>query len=316
MPELDPAGYRWLRSRVYALWTWLAIVDDDGHELCRLNCETDPRIARTVNDVENEIEIEVSLRGDDPEFVNRLPVRIAATCLHTTPMTYSTIGSPNLCQYPFDIGASWWSKKNVTVTPNAIVAPDGTLTADTITEADAITTYRRVIRNYGMAANGLYPGQVYTFSSYLKAGSRPQASLTVYEDSYMRHFRFDLLTGEVTYQHGFFSNGGIEDAGNGWWRCFVTFTASGGKSGGFAGVYMGTASGAYSFMGDPENYPDGIGVWGVQMVPGTQPAPILQPDTDYRSLVAYTPATLSAATDGVVLTHRCHIPRSLLSEVI
>lgn len=82
MPELDPAGYRWLRSRVYALWTWLAIVDDDGHELCRLNCETDPRIARTVNDAENEIEIEVRLRGDDPEFIPRLPVRIAATVLY------------------------------------------------------------------------------------------------------------------------------------------------------------------------------------------------------------------------------------------
>lgn len=81
MPELDPAGYRWLRARAYERWRYIAVLDPDGRELCRLDMNTDPRIARTINDGTGEIEIEVSLRGDDPEFVNRLPVRLAATCL-------------------------------------------------------------------------------------------------------------------------------------------------------------------------------------------------------------------------------------------
>lgn len=84
MPELDPAGYRWLRARTYERWRYLAVLDPDGRELCRLDMNTDPRIARTINDGTGEIEIEVSLRGDDPEFVYRLPVWIAATALYPT----------------------------------------------------------------------------------------------------------------------------------------------------------------------------------------------------------------------------------------
>lgn len=82
MPELDPAGYRWLRSQAFARWRYLAVVDPDGRELCRLDTQTDARIARTVNDATAEVEIAVSLRGADAEFAARLPVRIAATCLY------------------------------------------------------------------------------------------------------------------------------------------------------------------------------------------------------------------------------------------
>jgi len=87
MSELEPAGYRWLRARVFERWRYLAILDDDGRELCRLDCMTDPRIARTINDATAEVVVECSLRGDDPEFLNRLPVRIAATALYPAPDT-------------------------------------------------------------------------------------------------------------------------------------------------------------------------------------------------------------------------------------
>lgn len=81
MPELEAAGYRWLRAQVFALWRYLAIFDVDGHELCRLDTQTDARIARTLNDATGEIEIECRIRGDDAEFTALLPVRVGATAL-------------------------------------------------------------------------------------------------------------------------------------------------------------------------------------------------------------------------------------------
>lgn len=313
--ELDPAGYRWLRSRIAERWRYIAVLDEDFREICRLDTQTDPRIAVNVNDGAREVVYDVNLRGSDPEISARLPVRIGSTALYATPARHERVPGPNLCTFPVDIDNAWWSKKDVTVVPNSIVAPDGTMTGDAVVEANTTTTYRRVIRNYGIAEGGLVGGREYTFSAYLRPGSRPGASLTVYEGATMRHCMFDLLTGTVTSKHAFFTNAASESAPNGWRRFWVTFTASGVTSGGYAGVYLGTAAGAYSFVGDPIGYPDGIGVWGVQMVPGPKPAPFMVPVvSDYRSRAMQTGVTIADITEGRVLRHRARIPVSLLKE--
>lgn len=84
MPSLDPPAYRWLRDKVFTRWRYLGIVDRDGHELCRLDTQTDSRCARAVDHGAGTVEFVCQIMGSDPEFVDRLPVHIGATVLYET----------------------------------------------------------------------------------------------------------------------------------------------------------------------------------------------------------------------------------------
>lgn len=81
--EIPSAGYAVLRARAIAAWRYLAIIDSDGKERCRLDCVTDPRITVTETPIATRVAYEVRLRGDDTEFSSSLPVRLAGSALYT-----------------------------------------------------------------------------------------------------------------------------------------------------------------------------------------------------------------------------------------
>jgi hypothetical protein len=111
-----------------------------------------------------------------------------------------------------------WSASNVSVTANTTANPlNGALTADTIT-LDAGTSGKNVSQNFSQ--NG-----VFTQSVYLKAGTHQFVQLLLGDDVVPRA-NFDLVNGTATATS---STASIVSAGNGWFRCSMSYNTPNGS---------------------------------------------------------------------------------------
>ena len=127
----------------------------------------------------------------------------------------------NLESYSLVIDANW-GKSDTTITNNAITAPDGTTTASLVKETTVTSSHR--VQGNGIISSGT----TYTFSVYAKKKERSVFSIGgagLFGASEMPEFDVD---------NGVAYNGGtgnalvsIQDVGNGWYRCSVTYTATG-----------------------------------------------------------------------------------------
>lgn len=79
----------------------------------------------------------------------------------------SGAGNPNLLARPIEFDNAAWSKGNVTVSANAIAAPDGTTTAEKLVETTATTVSHTANQSRTVASN-----TAHAFSVYLKAAER------------------------------------------------------------------------------------------------------------------------------------------------
>lgn len=169
-----------------------------------------------------------------PTALTYLPTTTAARYaipLDHDPVTHEPKGvlveeqRTNLCLYSQEINnAASWTANGATGTANSLVAPDGTTTADTLTEDGTTgphTRYQSI-----SVTNGL----TYTFSAYVKKGTRnwfafeiPAAfgGAAVDRDAY-----FNVDTGVVGSKGASITSHSIRDVGNGWYRCIVTATAA------------------------------------------------------------------------------------------
>ena len=118
----------------------------------------------------------------------------------------------NLVQYSQEFDNAWWLKYQVSVAANQTTAPDGTLTAESITNTlnSNSAVYKTGITNFGTN----------TISCYFKKGTYDYVFLDLNGNSY-NFCSFNIATGTVEVISGF-SNVTIEDAGNGWYRCYAT----------------------------------------------------------------------------------------------
>ncbi len=128
-------------------------------------------------------------------------------------------GRRNLLTYSEQFDNAAWNKTiSTTVAANAVVAPDGTATADTVTS--------------GGAAGYIYPstaifaaagGATYTYSTYIKAGTATSIQLLVAATATYTG-TFNLSTGvasTITPN----TTVSMADAGSGWYRCVITCAA-------------------------------------------------------------------------------------------
>lgn len=195
-----------------------------------------------------------------------------------------------------------WGKNNATVNADALIAPDGNVTADKLID-DATNSQHFVSVS---VSGGLAVSTTYTFSCFAKVGERiwVQLRTTDKANTVVRSW-FNLSTGTVgTVQAGHTAS--IQSVGNGWYRCAVIFSSNTGATNGAVGIQVNTADNQTAYTGDGTS---GIYIWGAQL----SRTPMLNGVT--ADLTTYYPTT-SAAYYGPRLDYNPSTlaPRGLLIE--
>ena len=151
-----------------------------------------------------------------------------------------------------------WTKVNTTVTANSIAAPNGTVTADTITDSnDGAAT----VHSTSTANQSLTSGLTYTISAYAKAGTQPGIAFIFPSSTFTSNLnaRFNISTGTIASLDSGLT-GSITAVGDGWYRCTATATATATASGSFQ-IRIATASTSF-YQG---NGTGTISLWGAQL---------------------------------------------------
>jgi hypothetical protein len=150
----------------------------------------------------------------------------------------------NLLLYSAQFDNGYWGKDNATITANTLVAPDGTITADTITTNN---TNGYVLRGSLTVANS-------TLSVYVKQGVGSRFSLGTSGQSNNDIVVFNLSTGTIVSTGSNNVSASITSVGNGWFR----LTATRGATAGDSIIYIG-------FLASSASANDFHYIWGAQL---------------------------------------------------
>ncbi|GHC12472.1 hypothetical protein GCM10007291_07130 [Gemmobacter nanjingensis] len=154
---------------------------------------------------------------------------------------------------------AYWSKSRASVSANTVAAPDGTTTADTLT--DDATTGTHALFRAGVAWSA---GQVYAMSVYAKAGTLSQIMMqfggggAVFPSPATWQAKFDLSSGTLISAGASLLDADLVALGSGWYRCWIIGQAAASATeaaglayllSGGATPYTGTGSGSVHLWG-------------------------------------------------------------------
>lgn len=155
---------------------------------------------------------------------------------------------------------SWTVLANTAVTANATTAPNGTLTADKLYESTITSSAHGVQQTISTS----YSGNI-CISIHLKASERINATLLFLNKANTQNGKtFNLQTGVVNpLTRGTVLNSGIQNVGNGWYRCWIVVPISTGVTTPSIAIYTDNDENpnAATFVGTVNS---GIFVWGAQ----------------------------------------------------
>ena len=152
-----------------------------------------------------------------------------------------------------------WGVLNVTVTANTQLAPNGTTSAETLTDVNGVTS-----ANVGCFQSvALADSTTYAMSCYVKAGTKTTCRVGIRDKTGANILaNFNLSAVSTTAGNALSST--IQDAGNGWYRCTAICASATGATGPRGIVFMDTAS--YTANGTGT-----IHVWDAQLEAGASP---------------------------------------------
>jgi len=192
-------------------------------------------------------------------------------------------GRRNLLTYTEKFDNAAWGKTNATVTANAEIAPDGTLTADKVEVTGAAPNVSQDI---------VVNSTSVTLSAYFKKGTGATSAnaLLIRNQTLGTNLvaaRVNLDTGAITYILG--SSGAVsESAGNGWWKLTLTASITSGNTvrSGILGGYAATV-GDFSF------------IWGAQLELGSTATAYQRVVSNYDITEAGVPSCYYVLANGV-----------------
>jgi len=173
-------------------------------------------------------------------------------------VSFGTI-SENLFPYSQEFDNAYWGKSRSTVTADQGVAPDGTTTADLITQ----TTSTAIGAIYKNGYSPLTSGAVYTYSVHAKYVTGSNIKFLLMQDyaitggGALNRTYFNIETGAIGTSDSDHT-ATTTDVGNGWFRFTVTITA--GATGGNFAFYRSDADG-----GSNATLNDTYLMWGLQL---------------------------------------------------
>jgi len=157
----------------------------------------------------------------------------------------------NLLTYSENFADSSKFKSNASIVGNQIIAPDGTLTADKLVEN---TSNNLHFTSSSFTATAV----AHSYTVFAKAAERSWISINlIVSGGGFRHAYFDLANGAIGTVNGDYTSASITPAGNGWYRCRVTRTATAATW--TAIVITSTGDGVSSYAGDGVS---GVYIWG------------------------------------------------------
>ena len=163
----------------------------------------------------------------------------------------------NSMLYSEEFNNAAWTKGDSSISANATVAPDGSLTADKLID-NTNTAQHRVYGNKAVISN-----LTYTYSVFAKAAEKSAmvlsfAGVALGTPSFdYRRAEFDLSAGTVTFTP-INGSASIAEVGNGWYLCSITITPLASESPRME-ITLSNGLGAYTYEGDGTS---GIYIWG------------------------------------------------------
>jgi hypothetical protein len=157
----------------------------------------------------------------------------------------------NLFAYSDDF--SVWGVTNLTISPNEIISPDGTLNGAKITD-NSTDSAHRMIYGFTTPSSGTF-----TYSIFLKKGTLTTAQIQVFNSGTASSANINLLNGTIT-DGGQGINHTIENYGNDWYRCSIS------------GDLTSTSTTIYVYANQKPAYignGDYLYVWGAQFEQGS-----------------------------------------------
>jgi hypothetical protein len=205
-------------------------------------------------------------------------------------------GTRNLLTYTEQFDNAGWTKTGLlTVSANSFIAPDGTTTADTLTE-DTSNGGHSVTQTLTKAASA----QTYTASAFVRPNGRTVVRLRLNDSSNTNNATAEFtLTGSGTSASptvaGTFTSASaaITSVGGGWYRLSVTAT-TGTETGLGAVLFLTNGSSAF-YLG---NGTSGVYIWGAQLELGSTATAYQKVVTQYEVTEAGVQSASYISFDG------------------